>query len=158
VFAPSSAAQIGLQTGTVSGAITLNFTLTAGGTELPATGLDHTITIPRSAPVIKSVQMVKNSTGFEIHVVGFSSPRDLAEAGLTFRAAPGANLVTTSLTESLTSVAKAWYQSAGSAQYGSQFTLVLPFTASQGSVDAVGSVTVVLKNSQGSSPSASGTF
>ena len=158
VFAPSSSAQIGLQTGTISGTITLNFTLTAAGVPLPATGLDQTITIPRSAPVIQSVQMVKNSTGFEIHIKGYSSPRDLAEADLTFTAAAGANLVTTRLTESLTSVATAWYQSAGSAQFGSQFLLVLPFTASQGSVDAVGSVAVVLKNSQGSSPSATGTF
>ena len=158
VFAPSSSAQIGLQTGTISGTITLNFTLTAAGVPLPATGLDQTITIPRSAPVIQSVQMAKNSTGFEIHIKGYSSPRDLAEADLTFTAAAGANLVTTRLTESLTSVATAWYQSAGSAQFGSQFLLVLPFTASQGSVDAVGSVAVVLKNSQGSSPSATGTF
>jgi hypothetical protein len=36
--------------------------------------------------------------------------------------------------------------------------LVLPFTASQGSVDAVGSVSVVLKNAQGSSQAANGTF
>jgi hypothetical protein len=36
--------------------------------------------------------------------------------------------------------------------------LVLPFTASQGSVDAVGGISVVLKNAKGSSPSASGTF
>jgi hypothetical protein len=35
---------------------------------------------------------------------------------------------------------------------------VLPITASQGSVDAVGSVSVVLKNAQGSGQSTTGTF
>ncbi|MBZ5594121.1 MAG: Ig domain-containing protein [Acidobacteriia bacterium] len=158
VFSPSSSSQIGLQTGTVSGTITLNFTLTAGGAELLSTPLERTITIPRSVPAVQSVKMVRNSNGLEIHIVGFSSSRDLAEADLTFTAAPGATLQTTSVTEPLTSVATKWYQSAGSAQYGSQFLLVLPFTASQGSVDAVGSVSVVLKNAQGNSPAASGTF
>jgi hypothetical protein len=62
------------------------------------------------------------------------------------------------LTESLTSVATKWYQSTASDAFGSQFILVLPFTASQGSVDAVGSASVKLKNSQGTSPAVSGTF
>jgi hypothetical protein len=88
-------------------------------------------------------------------VVGFSPERDLTEADLTFTAAPGATLQTTNVTENLASIATTWYQSAVSTQYGSQLMLVLPFTASQGSVDAVGSVSVVLKNAKGSSPATS---
>jgi hypothetical protein len=153
-----SAPQMALQTGTVSGAITMTFALQAGGAELPATGLDRTITIPRAVPAIQSVKMVKSSTGFEIHVVCISTSRDLTEVDLTFTPASGASLQTTSITESLASVAAKWYQTAGSAQYGSGLMLVLPFTASQGSVDAVGSVSAALKNAQGSSPSSSGTF
>jgi len=153
-----SVPQISVQTGTVSGAITMTFTLQAGGAELPATGLDHTITIPRAVPAIQSVKMVKISTGFEIHVVYISTSRDLTEVDLTFTAAPGASLRTTSITENLTTVAAQWYQTAGSAQYGGGLMLVLPFTASQGSVDAVGSVSVALKNAQGSSESSSGSF
>jgi hypothetical protein len=153
-----SVPQISVQTGTVSGAITMTFTLQAGGAELPATGLDHTITIPRAVPAIQSVKMVKISTGFEIHVVCISTSRDLTEVDLTFTAAPGASLRTTSITENLTTVAAQWYQTAGSAQYGGGLMLVLPFTASQGSVDAVGSVSVALKNAQGSSESSSGSF
>ena len=49
-------------------------------------------------------------------------------------------------------------ETAASAQYGSGLMLVLPFTASQGSVDAVRSVSVVLKNAQGGSESSSGSF
>jgi len=152
----TSAVPIALQTGTVSGTITLTFTLSAGGVNLP--GFQSTITIPRSSPVIQSVKLVRTSAGLEVHVVGFSPSRDLTEADLTFTAAPGATLQTTTVTENLASVATTWFKSAGSTQYGSQLMLVLPFTASQGSVDAVGSVSVVLKNAKGSSPSASGTF
>ncbi len=143
------------QTDTVSGTITLTFALTAGGAELP--GFQST-TIPRSAPVIQSVKLVKTSAGLEVYVVVFSRSRDLTEADLTFTAAAGSSLQTTSVTENLTRVATAWYQSAGSAQYGSQLMMVLPFTASQGSVDAMGGVSVVLKNAKGSSQSARGTF
>jgi hypothetical protein len=150
-----SSSQIGLQTGTVSGTITLTLTLTAGGTQLLS--LHNTVTIPRSAPVIQSVKLVRTSAGLEIQVVAFSPSRDLTAADVTFTAAPGATLHTTTLTENLASVATAWYQSTGSVQYGSQLMLVLPITASQGSVDAVGSVSVVLKNAQGSSQATSGT-
>jgi len=152
----TKAVPIALQTGTVSGTITLSFTLAAGATELR--DFQNTITIPRAVPQIQSVKLVRTSAGLEVHIVGFSSSRDLTEADLTFTAAPGATLQTTTVTEKLTSVATTWYQSTKSAQYGSQFMLVLPFTASQGSVDAVGSVSVVLKNAEGSSQSASGTL
>lgn len=152
----TKAVQIALQTGTVSGTITLSFALAAGGSELR--DFQNTITIARSVPAIQSVKLVRTSAGLEVHVVGFSSSRDLTEADLTFTAAPGATLQTAKLTVDLGSVATAWYKSTASAQYGSQFLLVLPFTASQGSVDAVGSVSVVLKNAEGSSQSASGTF
>jgi hypothetical protein len=132
--------------------------LQAGGADLDASGLDRSITIARSVPSITNVSIVKSANGFEIHVTGYSTPRELTEADLTFTAAAGANLQTTSVTEGLTAVAQQWYQSATSAQYGSQFILVLPFTASQGSISAVGSVTVKLKNSEGISPGASANF
>jgi hypothetical protein len=67
-------------------------------------------------------------------------------------------LQTTDLAESLTAVGKQWYQSQASAQFGSQFILVLPITASQGSATAVSGVSVVLKNSTGDSPKVSATF
>jgi hypothetical protein len=152
----TSPVAIALQTGTVSGIITLTYALRAGGADLPV--FESTITIPRSAPVIQSVKLVRTSAGMEVHVVGFSPSRDLTAADLTFTAAPGSSLQTTSMTENLTSVASAWYASAGSAQYGSQLMLVLPFTASQGSADAVGSVSVVMKNDKGTSRATSGTF
>jgi large repetitive protein len=152
-----STPQIALQTGTVAGTITLTFALQAGGADLPAIP-DHSIAIARSAPVITNVAVVTSSNGFQIQVTGYSTPRELTEADVKFTAAAGASLTTTSVTESLTTVGSQWFQSAGSVQYGSQFVLVLPFTASQGNIDAVASVTVTLKNSTGASPSSSANF
>jgi large repetitive protein len=158
VFGSSVATQIGLQTGTIAGAITLTFTLEAGGVQLPSTGLSRTITIPRTAPSITAVAVVTSSNTFQVEVTGFSTPRELTEADLTFTAASGQSLQTTSAIIDLTAVGQQWFQSAASAQYGSQYILVLPFTASQGSVSAVASVTVTLKNSTGSSSAVSAKF
>ena len=49
--------------------------------------------------------MVKNSAGFEIHVVCISTSRDLSEVDLNFKAATGSSLQTTSITENLASLA-----------------------------------------------------
>jgi hypothetical protein len=156
VFTPTNSTQIALATGTISGAIKLAFVLQTGGADL--LDFDRTITIARSAPSITNVSVVKNATGFEIHVTGFSTPRELTEADLTFTPAAGANLQTTSVTEGVTAVGQQWYQGSSSAQFGSQFILVLPFTASQGSISAVASVTVQLKNSVGTSPGTTTNF
>ncbi len=128
------------------------------GVDLDATGLTQTIKIARAAPAIQSVNVSRNANGFTIQVLGLSTPRELTEVDLHFTAAAGANLQTTSLNESLTAVGSKWYQSQASAQFGSQFILVLPITASQGSATAVSGVDVVLKNSTGASQKVSATF
>jgi hypothetical protein len=142
----------------VSGTITLTFALQAVGVDLDASGLSQTIKIARAAPAIQSVNVTRTASGFTIQVQGLSTPRELTEVNLHFTQASGANLQTTDLAESLTAVSKQWYQSQASAQFGSQFILVLPITASQGSATAVSGVSVVLKNSTGDSPKVSATF
>jgi hypothetical protein len=147
-----------LQTGTVSGSIKLTFSLQAAGANLPVTGLDRTIAISRSAPTIQSVQILKSAGAFQIKVVGFSTPRELTQAILKFTATAGGNLQTTDITESLADVGTKWFTSATSAQFGSQFILLLPFTATQGSVSTVASVSVELSNSQGTSQAVGANF
>jgi hypothetical protein len=147
-----------LQTGTVAGTITLVFTFSAGGTELASSGLTRTITIVQAAPSITAVKIVTSSNSFQVQVTGFSSPRDLTEADLTFTQVSGASLQTTSATIDLTAVGKQWFRGSASVQYGSQFILVLPFTATQGNISAVASVTVTLKNSMGASQPSSANF
>jgi len=156
--ATQSSQHLLLQTGTVSGAIKLTFALRAAGAELPVTGLDRTMTISRSAPTIQSVQIIKSAGAFQIRIVGFSTPRELTRAHLKFTATAGGNLQTTDLSVSLSDVGTKWFTSATSAQFGSQFILLLPFTATQGNISTVASVSVELVNSQGTSQAVGATF
>jgi len=70
---------------------------------------------------------------------------------------PGTNLQTSSLTVDLSGPFAAWYQSAASGQYGSQFRVVLPFNV-QGDINAIGSVAVTLTNTEGTSEQVSVNF
>jgi hypothetical protein len=152
------ATQVSLGTGTVSGTIGMAFSLQAGGANLPTTGLDRSITIARSAPVIKSVDFIKSGTSFQVRVVGYSTPRELTQVHLRFTAAAGASLQTVDVTVPLSSVAGPFFANSGSAQFGGQFELLLPFTASQGSASAVGSVTVDLSSNTGTSQPVSANY
>jgi len=57
----------------------------------------------------------------------------------------------------LSDVASAWYKSAASSPFGSQFSLVLPFTI-QGDSNAIQSATLTVSNSEGVSAALSATF
>jgi hypothetical protein len=50
----------------------------------------------------------------------------------------------------LDSASSTWYRSAASAQFGSQFSLALPFTV-QGDSNTIQSATLTVSNSQGAS-------
>jgi len=136
------------QTGTVAGAISLNFTAQSGGTEFPTSGLDRSVAIARAGTVLRSASVVKTASGFQVQLVGFSNPRELDEVRLHFTPAKGQTLQTTDLKLDLTATANDWYSSAASTPFGSQFLLVLPFTV-QGSQSSIASVTVQLQNDLG---------
>jgi hypothetical protein len=140
--------------GTVAGQISLNLTV------IGQTGASSTVTVPLSAPIITpgSVQITSvTSSGFEVEVVGNSSPRDLKTATFTFNAGSGAVINgTTSFSVDVSSLMNGWYASGASQQFGSEFLLTVPFTFS-GSSSAIGSVTVTLINSQGTSSPVTGT-
>jgi len=139
------------QVGTVAGTITLRVTsLRAGGSDL-ALPVSRTVTINRAAPAIHSARIISvTSTGFQLEVVGYSTPRQITAVTFNFNASPGASLETTTLSLDNPGARFAtWYQGAASARYGSQFTLSVPFQV-QGSVNDIRSVVVRLSNSQGS--------
>jgi hypothetical protein len=139
----------------VAGAITLRATLQAGGRNItPSPAPVKVSRLLRSAPVIRSVQVERTSSGFDVVIKGFSTPRQITQATFRFTPAAGANLQTTELTLPLTTVADPWFQGQESGQYGSQFTLRQPFSV-QGDSRAVSAVSVTLTNSVGSSQAAS---
>jgi hypothetical protein len=151
-----STSQMALQTGTVAGTITLNLGLQSANGEVTATS-SRTLHVPRAAPVTRAVQVVHTAAGFEVHITAYSTPRQLTQAVVQLTPSAGSNLQTTQLTIPLTDLAGQWYQSAASSQFGSLFTLVLPFTI-QGNAAGIDSVGVSLVNSQGSSPAVTSKF
>jgi hypothetical protein len=145
-----------LQTGTVSGRITLTVRMRAGGSEITPSPASRTVAVSRAAPVINTVRVVRTAAGFDVLVTGYATPREVTRALFRFTPAPGAAVQTTELDLDLSAAFNNWYRGSGSAVFGSQFTLTQPFTVSGGDAASIQSVTVTLRNSHGDSPPASG--
>jgi hypothetical protein len=145
---------IGVQTGTVAGTITITAQLLAGTTNVtPTPPPSQTIKVTAGAPVITSVTAARTSTGFTVSVTGFASNRDVDSGTFQFSASEGSSLQTTQLTTTDTPLFTTYYGSSTSTPFGSEFTLAQPFTVS-GSTAAVLSVTVTLTNALGTSSAA----
>jgi hypothetical protein len=159
IAAGSTASSASLQTGTVAGRIDLTITrlVAAGQSILPSPAPVRSIQIPRSAPVISSVQVVKTTGGFNVLVTGYSTPRQVTQAAFTFTAAAGKSLQTTQVTVPVDSAFTTWYGGTSSSQYGSTFLYTQPFQV-QGDGSAIASVSVTLTNAVGTSQSGSATF
>ncbi|HMD70734.1 MAG TPA: putative Ig domain-containing protein [Bryobacteraceae bacterium] len=145
-----------VQVGTVSGTITLTLKLTAAGIDItPSPAPSTKITIAKSAPFIKSATVTRTSSGFNLVVVGYATSREMVSATVGFTAAAGVTLASSSATVSLASVFASFYQTADP-PYGSQFSLTMPFTFTNGaSTPPLTSVSVQLTNAVGSSTSVS---
>jgi len=147
-----------VQTGTVAGAITLTLTLRAGGIDMtPSPAPTEVLRVAASPPVITSTTIAASSGGFNLVIVGYATTRDMSSATVTFTPASGVTLSTNNVNVPLSQVFTTWYASATSAQFGSMFSLTIPFTT-QGGANALASVSVVLTNSQGNSAPGAATF
>lgn len=150
---------VGLQTGTVAGAIVITLAhLEAGGTDVtPSPPVTRTIIVNRRAPTITGVTIARTGAGFEVQVTGYSTPREVSQAKFTFTAAQGSSLQSADITVPVGSVFTTWYNDAASKQFGSMFLYVQPFSV-QGGVSGLASVTVTLSNSVGASQPATANF
>jgi hypothetical protein len=147
-----------IQTGSVAGTITVTATLQAGGIDVtPSPAPSHTVKIDRSAPVIRSVKLVTTASGFEVWITGYAPSREITAATVQFTPAAGSTLQTTTFNLTLSSASQQWYQDSASTPYGSQFTIIQPFTV-QGGSNPVSSVSVTLANTIGASNAASASF
>lgn len=149
----SGSSSIALLTGTVGGTITLTVTnLTAGATNVtPSPAPSATLVNNPTVPFIKTVTFAQTPGGVTVVVTGFSSMRDMVNGQFTFAPSSNATIAMNDLTVSLSSAFTAWYQSTTSNQYGSQFTLTVPFSVANGAAGDLVSVTVTLTNSKGNS-------
>jgi hypothetical protein len=140
------------QSGTVAGDITLTASFLVGSVSLSGDRqVVKTVTVPADAPQIRDVRIgVQTAGSFEILVTGYSPARSVTQLNLQFTAASGAPLTTTSIEVPVDGPFSAWYQSAASRTFGSQFTAAITIAVT-GEVSAVQSVAVRASNARGSS-------
>jgi hypothetical protein len=137
--------------------------VTDGGINLtPATPPSQNLTIPQSAPRLLSVQVsAHTASSLTLLITGYATSRSITQIDVQFTPVSGETVSTTKLTLPVDASFTAWYQSAASQAFGSQFTVTLPFNFS-GDVtnvtnvsDTIQSVSVTLTNRQGVSSSQS---
>jgi hypothetical protein len=148
----ASTTPIALQTGTVSGTLTVSLRLLAGGVDItpnPAPAI--TTQLAAAAPVISSLQTSLTNNTLSLMVTGYSTARSVTQAVFTFSAAAGQSLQTaaSTITIDVSSLFGTWFVSPTNSQYGSQFIFTQPFTIT-GTASAVIPVSVTLTNSTGS--------
>lgn len=146
------------QTGTVAGNIALTASLLVDGRDVTPDPMPrHIVRIGPLAPVISKLEIIRTSSGFELVVTGYSTPRQMSQAVIKLTPASGQSLATGEFTLPLENAFTSYYGGTASAPYGSQFRLVIPFFVPQG-VSGLGSVSVTLTSPVGSSNTASANF
>jgi hypothetical protein len=146
----NGATDVGIQTGTVAGTITITAKLTAAGTDVtPSPTPTRTAQVGAAAPVIVSATGTRTSTGFTITVTGYVTDREMTTAVFGFN---GSNLGTSALTVTVDALFAGWLSGNAppSANFGSQFTYTQPFNVN-GSNTAITTVAVTLNNKIGAS-------
>jgi hypothetical protein len=143
---------LAIQTGTVSGTITISLTLKAGVTDItPSPAPSTKAQLSPAAPVIKSAQLTRSGNTISIAITGFSTAREITQAVFSFNAASGQALQpgASSLTVSVETLFGNWFQDPANAAYGSQFVFTQTFQI-QGDATAVIPQSVTLTNRIGS--------
>jgi len=144
------------QTGTVSGTIELYVKLKSNGTDITPPGSSRTIRVDRLAPRIVSIQVVHTSSGFDVHLIGFATTREITQGAFQFTGATAGS--TANITVPLGDSSKAWFQSTGSQKFGGQFGLVQSFQWQGQPAADLNSVSVFLTNGQGVSATVQARF
>lgn len=147
-----------IQVGTTPGTIRITATFAAAGADVtPKPAPEKTLRIEKTAPVISSVTVTRNTGGFTVTVTGFGTARDITTATFRLASSGGGTLQTSDFTVQVGQAFSSWFGSDGSKQFGGQFRYTQPFTV-QGDSNAINSVTVTLTSSAGASQSVSATF
>ena len=143
---------LAIQTGTVSGTLSVSLRLQAGGIDItPSPIPSMTAQIAKSAPVIQSVQVTRSGSTLNLVITGYSTAREITQAVFSFSAASGQSLQSTasSITVDVSTLFGNWFSDPTNSPYGSIFVLTQPFTV-QGDVNAVIPASVTLTNRIGS--------
>lgn len=141
-----------IQTGTVSGTLTISLRLQTGGLDItPQPAPSITAQISAAAPVIKSVQVNRSGSTLNVVVTGYSTSREITQAVFAFSAVAGQTLqpAASSITLDVSNLFGTWFLDPNNSQFGSIFVYTQPFTV-QGDATAVIPVSVALTNRIGS--------
>ncbi len=138
-----------LLTGTVAGTITVTASIQNG---VSAQSL-ASITIPSVVPTITAVSASRISGGLQVTVSGYSPERRVSEVdfGFDIRLASGGTQ-RVDLANAAEPEFKDWFQSTASAPFGGTFVFQQMFGVN-GDSTSIETVTITLKNGQGSSTS-----
>ncbi len=150
----TSAPQVGLQTGTVAGTISVTLSLVAGGVDVTPAGVSPiTLVIAPAAPVITNLTFTSDSSGLiTVAMTGFSNTREATQAEFVFTGAGATALSSPKVDIPVSSLFSPWYSSTDSDQYGSEFTYTQQFQLSSPGA-AITGVSATLTNSVGTSES-----
>jgi len=148
-----------LQTGSLSGTITLNATFQAGGAAASAASISGTSgTVPVGPPVIVGTPTATVSAGsIQISLTGLSTTRQVTSAIYHFSFTTASNQAPVDITVPLGTLVSGWYSTPASLNYGSLFGFTQNFTVN-GNVSQVTSVSITLTNNQGTSPAVNVSF
>lgn len=154
----NGSSSIALLTGTTAGTFTLTVAsvMTASGASVtPPTLPTAQFTTNPTVPFISTVTLTTTTGALSVVVTGFSSTRDMSSGTFVFTPSSNATLATSSVAVTLSPAFTTWYSNTTSEQYGTQFTLTVPFSVKGAAGDVV-AVNVTLNNSKGNSTSCSG--
>jgi hypothetical protein len=155
--------QIGLQTGTVAGTITLtpSFATQAGNVDVtPASPTTSQLTVAPAAPTLVAIQLSgQTANSLTISVTGFTTTRALTSWNVQFTTVAGYKMPVSQFTVNVQPVSTVWFGSAASRAFGGLFTLSIPFTfqgtvpSGQSILNSIASVAVTVANGVGTSNS-----
>jgi hypothetical protein len=157
----SQGTQIGVQTGTVAGTLTLtpSFATRAGNVDLtPATPATLQAALASAPPTLTSIQFSnQTANGLTVAVSGFTTTRKLTAGSVQFTTVPGIDMPTPKFAIDVQQIATVWFRSSASQAFGGQFTITIPFTF-QGTpptglslLNSFASVSISMNNEQGTS-------
>lgn len=155
---PNQSDVVRLQTGSIAGVISLqpSFATEHGVDVTPSGAAAATIQVLPVAPkILSAVVTSKTAAGFTLQLTAFATTRALSRMDFEFIPAAGVSLSAQTTSLNVEAAFLAWYQSQQSQQYGSLFTVSVPFTLSgtlssgQTIVEGLQSVSVTMANPVG---------
>ncbi len=136
-----------LMTGTVAGTVRFTASIDNGPQNQPVGTFD----IQALPPQISNVEVVRTATGVDVLLTGYAPARRVSSADFTFDVKTGSKTQRVTLTRNVDALFTAWFGNVASVAYGSSFSFTQSFLVGSGTIQ---SVTVTLKNAQGSTTSA----